>query len=244
MVRNIFSNQTQQYYKLLINSIDKENIKREETNLDYLDADCQSDVNLIIEEIEKHDVVLNSNEIKYVEHYIRYDKEEKTKGLSDYWKEYSERKMQDELSFRNLKNHVINFQGYISEEDYKRNIGLLESTLCSGSGKKVWNNRWKYLLHHSKALNDVLSKLKIVSQEEYDKYIQSITPPATEKKLTAPDLGSGAVTCIILCCITFIFNYFWIYWIIIWTGYYFWYKERIRTFNPQHFRKEKKDEKL
>ena len=148
------------------------------------------------------------------------------------------RKMSD---FRSLQHYASCNHGYISQHDYDYYMRQIEFKLVGYFSKPDEKKRYWNWVYYSPIMQEVLSQLNVISDEEYNKYIESITPPAPKQKLTAPDLLAGATTCIILCCITFIFNYFWAYWIIIWIGYYFWYKEQIRIYNPQHFREEGKN---
>jgi hypothetical protein len=143
--------------------------------------------------------------------------------------------------FRSLQHYASYNNGYISQSDYNYYLSQTEFKLVGYFNKPDKKKRYWNWVYHSSIMQEVLSQLNVISDEEYNKYIESITPPAQEKKLTAPDLGNGAITCVILCCITLIFNFFWVYWIIIWVGYYFWYKEQIRKYNPQHFREEEEN---
>ncbi len=161
--------------------------------------------------------------------------------IGEYFKQTYEDDILKARPFIDLKGKIIYNQGYISQTEYDqlmRELKFCITRFCINITSVEIH--WDYILENSKALNDVLSQLNIITDEEYRQYEEkkSLKEPLQPIKLTAPDLSNGIIICIILCCVFFVFNYFWIYWIIIWICYYFWRKEQIIKFNPQHFRKE------
>jgi len=168
--------------------------------------------------------------------------------VNEYFKQTYEERIIEELPFCELKSRIKYNQGYISQTEYNKYINNLKFLITNfGLTTQETEIYWNYVLNNSQELNKVLSQLHILSDEEYKHYkeekIALQEAQKTPPKLTAPDLAGGFVTCILLCCLFFIFNYFWVYWIMIWACYYLWRKEQIIKFNPQHFRKENENAK-
>lgn len=167
--------------------------------------------------------------------------------IGEYFKQTYEDDILKARPFIDLKGKIIYNQGYISQTEYDqlmRELKFCVTRFCINITSVEIH--WDYILENSKVLNEVLSQLKIITDEEYKQYEEkkSLKEPPQPIKLTAPDLSNGIIICIILCCIFFIFNYFWIYWIIIWFNYFIWRKNQIVKFNPQYFRKDKQNNEL